>query len=144
MGRRGGATFLGNNVSYSLGPITAGAGVAIGLGSEEGSTAAVNLDTKHRYGRRWIAGLATGATFANSRNMNYDFGVSTDQAIKRQSLIDAGDSRLYGDDARAYAPKGGLRQMQATGSLGFLLTDRTTMLAFATGSRLGTEAADSP
>ena len=144
MGRRGSATFLGNNVSYSLGPITAGAGVAIGLGSEEGSTAAVNLDTKHRYGQRWIAGLSTGATFANSRNMNYDFGVSTDQAIKRQAMIDAGDSRLYGTDGRAYTPKGGLKQMQASGSLGFLMTDRTTVLAFATGSRLGTEAADSP
>src|SRR5687768_14060483 len=144
MGRRGAATFVGNNVSFSLGSITAGAGVAVGLGSDEGSSATVNLQSRHRYGRRWIAGVSTGATFANSRNMTYDFGVSTDQAVKRQALIDRGDSRLYGNDGRAYDPKGGLKQMQATGSLGFLLSNRTTLLAFATGSRLGDEAADSP
>jgi len=143
MGRRGAATFLGNNISYSLGPVTAGARVALGLG-DEGSTAAVNLETKHRYGRRWMAGVSTGATVANSRNMNYDFGVSTDQAIRRQALIDEGDSRLYGHDGRTYAPKGGLKHMQATGSLGFLLTHHTTLLAFASGSRLGHEAAESP
>ena len=144
MGRRGAATYAQSNVSYQLGSVTAGAGVSIGLGHDEGSTAALNLATKHVIGRRFIVGLSTGATFANSENMVYDFGVSSDQAVRRQSLIAAGDSRLHADEGLAYAPKEGLKQAQVSTTLGYLINPRTTVIGFAMGSRLGTEASDSP
>ena len=143
MGRRGGATYAASNVSYRLGSITAGAGVAVGLGSEEGSHGALNLATKKAYGR-WIAELSTGATFANSKDMAYDFGVSSEQAVRRQALIDAGDSRLSADDAGAYSPGAGLKHMNVSTSLGYILRDRTMALLFVNGSRLGHEAAESP
>ena len=127
-----------------LGSVTAGAGVAIGLGKDEGSTGSVNLSTKHMYGHRWIAGLSTGATFANSSNMAFEFGVSPTQAARRQALINAGDSRLYATDGRAFAPAGGLKEAQVSTSLGYLLTQRTTVIGFASGGRLGNHAADSP
>jgi outer membrane scaffolding protein for murein synthesis (MipA/OmpV family) len=144
MGRRGSATYAATNVSYQLGAIMAGAGVQVGLGSDEGSTASLALSTKKHFGGRWLAGLSTNATFANSDNMAYDFGVSPEQAARRQQLIDAGDSRLSASDAGAYSPGSGLKQMQASLSLGYLLRERVTALAFANGSRLGSEAADSP
>lgn len=103
MGKRGGATFGGSNVSYKLGSVTAGAGVAIGLGSDEGSMASFNLATQKVYGRRWIA------------------GVSTTQAARRQALIDAGDSRLYASEGSSYAPKGGPKHANVSTSLGYLL-----------------------
>jgi MipA family protein len=144
MGRRGGATFGASDVSYKFGSILAGAGVQVGLGGSEGSTASFNLSTQKVYGRRWIAGLSTGATFANSENMAYDFGVSPGQAVRRQALIDAGDSRLHANEGRMYSPKEGLKQAQVSTSLGYLITPRTSAMAFAMGSRLGSQAADSP
>jgi outer membrane scaffolding protein for murein synthesis (MipA/OmpV family) len=144
MGRRRGATFAASDVSYKLGFVQAGAGVQIGLGSDKGSTASFNLSTKKVYSQRWIAGLSTGATFANSDNMAYDFGVTPEQAARRQSLIDGGDSRLYADEGGAYTPKQGLKQAQVSTSLGYLITPRTSAMAFAMGSRLGSQAAASP
>ena len=144
MGRRGGATFAQSNASLKFGSVTAGAGVTVGLGGNEGSTAAFNLETKHVYARRFIVGLSTGATFANSENMAYDFGVNAKQATRRQALIAAGDSRLYSDEGGVYAPKEGLKQAQVSTTLGYLITPRMTALAFGMGSRLGPQAADSP
>ena len=62
----------------------------------------------------------------------------------RQALIAAGDSRLYANEGRAYTPKEGLKQAQVSTTLGYLITPRTTVIGFAMGSRLGSEAADSP
>jgi outer membrane scaffolding protein for murein synthesis (MipA/OmpV family) len=144
MGRRGAATYAGSNVSFQLGAVTAGAGVQLGLGNDEGSTASLALSTKHNYGHRWMLGLSTGATFANSESMAYDFGVSPEQAARRQALIAAGDSRLDWRDAGSYDPGSGLKQAQASLSLGYLMREHVTALAFANVSRLGSEAADSP
>jgi outer membrane scaffolding protein for murein synthesis (MipA/OmpV family) len=104
----------------------------------------VNAATEHRMGNRWIAGVSTGATFANKDNMAFDFGINSVQSGRRQALIAAGDSRLSMGDGGMYAPKGGLKQAQASTSLGFLITGRTTAMAFASGTRLGREAANSP
>ena len=104
----------------------------------------VNAATQHHMGNRWIAGVSTGATFANKDNMAFDFGINSTQAGRRQALIAAGDSRLYANDGRTYSPKGGLKQAQVSTSLGFLISGRTTAMAFASGTRLGSEAANSP
>lgn len=144
MGRRGAATFAASDVSVTSGAITAGANVQVGLGSEEGSTASLSLSSKHIYARRWILGASTGATFANSTNMAYDFGITPEQAGKRLALIQSGDSRLNWRDAGAYDPGRGLKQATASLSLGYQLRDKVTTMAFVNGTRLGREAADSP
>ena len=144
MGTRNAGTFVGNNVSYRAGMFTAAANVAIGLGKDEGSTGSVVLDSKHVFGRRWIASVSSGATFADKDNMAFDFGISSRQAGRRQALIAAGDSRLSAGDGSIYAPKGGLKQAQVGTSLGFLITNRATAMAFGSGTRLGREAAASP
>ena len=144
MGRRGAATFAASDMSYTSGSVTAGANVQVGLGSEEGSTASVSLSSKHVYARRWILGASTGATFANSTNMAYDFGITPGQAAKRQTLIQSGDSRLDWKDAGSYDPGRGLKQAQASLSLGYQVREKVTAMAFANGTRLGREAADSP
>ena len=144
MGRRGGATFAQSDVSYTSGSITAGTSVAVGLGRDEGSTASLSLSSKHVYGRRWILGASTGATFATSTNMAYDFGITPEQAATRRGLIQSGDSRLDWRDAGSYDPGRGLKQATASLSLGYQLRDKVTTMAFVNGTRLGREAADSP
>jgi MipA family protein len=144
MGTRDGGTFVGNNVSYRVGSLTAGANVAVGLGKDEGASGSVNATSEHRFGHRWIGSVSSGATFANKDNMAFDFGINSTQAGRRQALIAAGDSRLSVGDGGTYAPKGGLKQVQGSTSLGFLISNRTTAMGFVTGTRLGSEAADSP
>lgn len=144
MGTRSGGTFVGTNAAIRLQSLTLGAGVAVGTGKGEGATGTVNADTKKRLGNRFIAGFSTGATFSNKQNMAFDFGVNSMQAGRRQALIAAGDSRLSIGDGGTYSPKAGLKQAQASTSLGYLLTNRTTALAFVSGTRLGHQAADSP
>jgi len=144
MGTRDGGTFVGTNASYRIQSLTLGAGVAVGTGKDEGASGSVIADTKKRLGNRFIAGFSTGATFSNKQNMAFDFGVSPVQAGRRQALIDAGDSRLSIGDGGTYTPKAGLKQMQASTSLGYMITNRTTALGFVSGTRLGRQAADSP
>jgi outer membrane scaffolding protein for murein synthesis (MipA/OmpV family) len=144
MGTRDGGTFVGTNASYRVQSVTFGGGFAVGTGKGEGATGSLNIDTKKRLGERWIGGLATGATFSNRQNMAFDFGISPVQAGRREALIESGDSRLSVDDGGTYAPKGGLKQAQASASLGYLLTSNVTALAFVNGTRLGRQAADSP
>ena len=144
MGKRSSGTFAGSNVSYQVGSLTAGAGVQVGLGKDEGSTASLALSTKHYYAQKWMLGLSTGATFANRQNMEYEFGVSSEQATRRQALIQGGDSRLDWTDAGSYDPGNGLKQATASVSLGYLMRKNVTAMAFANGSRLGSQASDSP
>ena len=143
MGTRSGGTMLGTNGSYRVRSTTLGVAVSAGL-KDEGVTGTVNLDTKRRIGTRMIASFATGATFSDNESMAYDFGVSPLQAVRRQALIASRDSRLSEDDGGVYAPKGGLKQAQVSTSLGYMVTRRTTAMAFVTGTRLGSEAAASP
>ena len=144
MGTRDAGTFVGTSASYRIQSLTLGAGVAVGTGKGAGATGSINADTKKRLGDRFIAGFSTGATFSNKQNMAFDFGISPVQASRREALIAAGDSRLSIGDGGTYSPKAGLKQMQASTSLGYMLTNRTTALAFVSGTRLGRQAADSP
>ena len=143
MGSRSGGAMLGTNASYRIRATTLGAAVSVGL-EDEGVTASVNADTKKRIGKRMIASFATGAVFSDNESMAFDFGVSPTQSARRQSLIAAGDSRLSVNEGGIYAPKGGLKQAQVSTSLGYMLTKRTSAMAFVTGTRLGSEAAASP
>jgi len=143
MGTRSGGLLMGTNASYRVRSTTLGAGVSVGL-RNEGVTGSLNADTKKQLGRRMIAGVMTGATFSNHDNMAFEFGVSPAQAARRQMLIATGDPRLSANEGGVYAPKGGFKQAQVSTSLGFLITNRTTAMAFATGTHLGSEAAASP
>ena len=66
------------------------------------------LGTSKRFGRMVIrAGIS--ATLADAREMRRAFGVTEEEAGVRQSLIDAGDSRLGRNDGSSYKPGAGLK-----------------------------------
>ena len=143
MGNRGGSANVASGLRLSKGILSAGANVALGLDSDEGSQGTFSLAANGMFAGRWMAGISTGATVADSRNMTYDFGITADQAGRRQALIDAGDARLRSGDGAAYSPRGGLKQVNAGASLGYAVSTRSRLVLFAQRARLSNEAAQS-
>jgi len=144
MGKRSAASFAATSVAYRLGVVTATAGMAVGLGNDAGTYGSVGVASELPLARRWVAGVSTGVTFADARNMAFDFGVTSEQSAARHALLAAGDTRLRGIDAGAYAPGAGLKDARGGASLAYLLTARSRVVLFAQGTRLSSEAARSP
>lgn len=144
MGKRSAASFAATSVAYRLGVVTATAGMAVGLGSDAGAYGSVGVASELPLARRWVAGVSTGVTFADARNMAFDFGVTSEQSAARRALLAAGDTRLRGIDVAAYAPGAGLKDVRGGASLAYLLTERSRVVLFAQGTRLSGEAARSP
>ena len=127
-----------------LGMVMASAGAAVGLGTDQGAYGTIGLGTELPLTRRLVAGISTGASFANAENMAFEFGVTREQSEVRRALQESGDPRLGGIDVAAYAPGAGLKDMQASASLAWLLTPRSRVVLFAQGTRLSDEASRSP
>jgi MipA family protein len=148
MGKRSGASYAGSAVSYragsALGTVTASGGLSVGLGHDEGTYGTLGLAAERSFARRWTAGVSTGATIADARSMAFDFGVTGEQSATRHALIAAHDPRLAGIDGRAFAPGAGLRELRGGASVGYALSPRSRVLAFAQATRLGDEASRSP
>ena len=144
MGKRSASSFASAGAAYRRGIVMATAGLSVGLGKDEGSIGTLGLGSELPIARRWIAGVSTGVSFADARNMAFDFGVTNAQSAARQALHDAGDPRLDGIDVAAYSPDAGLKEARGAASLAYLLTDRSRVMLFAQGTRLSSEAARSP
>ncbi len=144
MGKRDAATYASTSVAYRLGVVTATAGASVGLRREQGRYGSAAVAAEHAFGGRWLGGVTAGATAADADHMAFDFGVTPAQSAARRTLSAAGDPRLRGVDARAYAPRRGLKQVQGAAMLGYALTERTRALLFAQGTRLSAAAARSP
>jgi outer membrane protein len=91
-----------------------------------------------------ILGAAAGVALANGKQMRREFGITDSEAARRQALVDAGDGRLESDDARAYAPDGGLRHLGLGVSLIYPVGSRWSLVGLAGVEWLGDEAANSP
>lgn len=76
--------------------------------------------------------------------MGFEFGVTSTQAAARQALAASGDPRLEGISVASFKPAAGLKELRGAASLGFLLTERTRLLAFAQNAQLSAEAGRSP
>jgi outer membrane scaffolding protein for murein synthesis (MipA/OmpV family) len=91
-----------------------------------------------------ILGLAAGAALADGKQMRREFGITEAEADRRQALVEAGDERLESEDARTYAPDGGLRHLGLGVSLIYPVATRWSLLGLAGLEWLGDEAANSP
>lgn len=143
MGDQKGTGTAATSVAYSTGHLTTGASVAAGLAEGSGVTGTVNAGIQRQLFSRWLAGVSAAATFADADNMAYDFGVTDEQAARRRSLIGRNDARLRSGDDRAFRPGSGLKQTVSSASLGYALSDRTRLMAFAQTTWLSDEAARS-
>jgi outer membrane scaffolding protein for murein synthesis (MipA/OmpV family) len=114
------------------------------LGDGQGTYGTVGVSAQRQLAARWVGGLSTGATVADRKNMAFEFGVTPEQSVRRRALIAGGDLRLKPGDGATYTPGAGLRQVQGSATLAYLLTQRTRAMLFAQGTRLSSEAARSP
>jgi outer membrane scaffolding protein for murein synthesis (MipA/OmpV family) len=134
---------LGTTLTYRVGPLEAALGVVQGLNDGAGFLGTGRVSVSQVLGHLVIR-VGAGATLADARQMRREFGVTDSEARRRQSLIDAGDDRLRADAGRAYRPSGGLRHLGAAFLLGYLFSDRWSLLGFGGVDRLGGEAVGSP
>ena len=143
MGNRTLSSYVGTSMRYTVGILSATAGVGTGLGDEIGTQGSASLGATRMFGR-WLTSVSGGATFANAKNMSFEYGIDAQQALKRQTLIANGDPRLSPSEAGTYTPDGGLKDTKVSATLGYAMTRRTTALVFASGRRLSDEASKSP
>ena len=140
MGDRNGRTMAKEVMTVNAGMLSARANYGVGLKNEMGSTGAFAIEANMPLAKRSLASIGAGATIADSRNMQYEFGVSSSQPAERQALIDAGDARLREGDGTTYTPSAGLKQTMVSAGLGYGMTERTRLMLFAQGTRLSNEA----
>lgn len=132
------------SLGYTIGGFEAGVSATQGLNDGAGLQASARLGYSQAIGSRISATFGVGVTFANARQMRWDFGVTEKEAGRRQALIDAGDDRLESDEGRAFRPDGGLRHLGASLSLVCAVTSHWALLGFAGVDRLSRETAQSP
>lgn len=132
------------SMSYRLSGFQGVLSVTQGLNDGAGLLGAASLSYGLRIGSRVNATAGVGATFANARQMLWDFGVTGAEATRRQALIAAGDDRLEADEGGHYRPEAGLRQVGASLSLMYAVSSHWAVLGFGGLDWLSDEAAASP
>lgn len=133
----------GASMTYRTGPLEATAGVVRGFNDGSGTLGNATVSLSRPVGRL-IPTVGLGATFADARQMRRDFGVTSAEATRRQSLIDGGDRRLRPDEGNAYRPNGGLHHLSGTLSAIYVLSRRWAILSLGGVDGLGGNAQDSP
>lgn len=131
-------------VSYRVGPVEAAVSATQGLNDGAGLLGTARLGYTQTVGSRFIAAINFTATFANARQMRWDFGVTDAEASRRQALIASGDDRLHADEGGTYRPDAGLRQTGTSLSLTYLVTRHWAVVAFGSAEELSKAAAKSP
>lgn len=143
MGDRGLGFTAGTGVAYRRGVLQASAGLAKHLNAGAGWTASLNVGVQRRFGR-WLSGVGTGLTLADSNQMQYEFGIDPTQAARRSSLLLSGDTRLRAADVGPYSPRGGLRNASINATFGYAMSPRLTAIGIVSMSSLVGDAANSP
>ena len=144
MGKRSAAGTAATGVALRLGFLMASAGASFGLDGDVGNQGSLSLATELPVARRLSVGVRTTASFADARNMAFDFGVTREQSDTRRALAEAGDARLRGIDLSSYSPDAGMKELRAGASLSYVLTQRSRLVLFGEAASLSDEAARSP
>ncbi len=131
-------------MSYRLSAFQGVLSVTQGVNNGAGLLGAAGLSYSRQVGSRFGATIGAGATFANARQMRWDFGVTGAEAARRQALIAAGDPRLEADEGGPYRPTAGLKQVGTSLSLMYAVSSHWAMLGFGGLDWLSDQAAASP
>jgi outer membrane scaffolding protein for murein synthesis (MipA/OmpV family) len=144
MGDRGFGVFGGSTVAYRIGPAQASAAAGIGLEDRMGLMGVLGLSAGGSLGGRWFGQAGSTAVLGDCANLRWDFGVSGLQARRRAELIEDGAPDLAPGDSVPFTPQCGLRELRVTGSLGYALSQRLSIIGMGSGVRLERGAAASP
>lgn len=144
MDDRSGSFFGTTSLFLRAGPAVAMSTTMIGLEASAGNMQLLGLQLGGVIAPRLFAGIGSTITWADSKNMAFDFGISPEQAERRRELLDAGDGRLRDGEAVAFAPHGGLKELRQTAQLGYAIYGAWQVVAVVSEGRLGHGAAASP
>lgn len=134
---------VGVRTDYYFRGIDAALTVRQGLSGGAGALLDARVGASRRFGRMMMR-THLAATVADDRDMHRSFGVTLDEATRRQSLISSGDTRLRSGDGLAFRPNGGLKQVGLSAFLGYAVTRQWAVVGLGTVNRLGDEALRSP
>lgn len=144
MGDREASLWAGTALRARAGIFGASLSWAAGLGSGAGTRSTLSVGLGGRLEARWFGSLALSASWADARQMAYEFGVNASQAAERARLRAAGDPRLRPGEAVPYEPQAGLRDRAATALLAYAPAPRWRVFALLRVETLGDAAATSP
>jgi outer membrane scaffolding protein for murein synthesis (MipA/OmpV family) len=144
MDDRSGSAFGTAGVSVRTGPVTAISNTLVGLSSDAGNLQMLGLQLGGQLTTRLSGSIGTAVTFADRKNMQFDFGITDDQAVRRRKLIDAGDDRLRDGDATAFAPKGGFKELRSTVQLAYEIRGAWQGVGVVSHGQLARNVAESP
>jgi outer membrane scaffolding protein for murein synthesis (MipA/OmpV family) len=144
MDDRSGSAFGTASFSVRGGPVTAISNTLIGLSSDAGNMEMLGLQLGGPITSRLSGSIGGTVTLADRKNMEFDFGITDEQAARRRKLIDAGDGRLRDGDATAFAPKGGFKELRSTVQLAYAIRGAWQVVGVVSEGRLAHNVAESP
>jgi len=144
MDDRSGSFFGTTSLFLRAGPAVAMSTTMIGLDANAGNMQLLGLQLGGVIAPRLFAGIGSTMTWADSKNMAFDFGISPEQAERRRELLDAGDGRLRDGDAAAFAPHAGFKELRNTAQLGYAIYGAWQVVGVVSVGRLGHGVAESP
>lgn len=121
-----------------------GVGAAHGFNDGTGIIGTASLGYTKMFGRVLILTTSANLTAANAKQMRREFGITAEEAARRQALIDEGDDRLETDEGVAYRPGASLRSVGPSLSAVVLLSPRWSLIGFGGADYLVGDAAESP
>ena len=144
MGNRDSNIYTGMDLSFRTRGFSATLEVQKGTKSHSGTVAGLSLEHSVQFNKRF--GLEAGLTgiWGDKDYQAWEFGISPDQAHRRQALINAGNTDLKPADGLAYTPKAGLHEVRARVMLSYQLSERWMVFNEVSHGRLLGDAAKSP
>jgi outer membrane scaffolding protein for murein synthesis (MipA/OmpV family) len=144
MGDRSGALFGTFGVVARGGPAKLSATTAVGLDRDAGVAQTLGLLLEKAIIPRFSVSVGGSVTFADEKNMMFDFGVTDEQATRRRALIASGDTRLRASDTTAFSPKAGVKEMRGTIQLMYAIHGPWTATALMSVGQLPDRVTESP
>ncbi|HEX6051351.1 MAG TPA: MipA/OmpV family protein [Gemmatimonadaceae bacterium] len=144
MDDRSGALFGTVGLVVRGGPAEATATTAVGLRQDAGVAQTLGLEVGKPILPRLTASIGGVVTFADRKNIMFDFGVTEEQAARRRELIAGGDGRLRASDTTAYSPKAGVKEVRGTLQMTYALHGSWQAIAFVSVGQLPDRVSESP
>lgn len=123
MGNRPATFFASTGFQYQDGPFKVEAGFRKGLGEEVGGGAVLRATAALPLGRRWLLEARVAGSAYDRTQMDYEYGVTSEQAARRSALLTSGDRRLLPGEGSAFTASGGWALLQSSLALGYAMTD---------------------
>lgn len=144
MGDRRANQYFGLEAEYRWHDFSSTLEILKGTRDRSGMLAGLTLNHSTQLSERIELEWSLAAIWGNRDYQAWEYGITPEQAVRRQALRDAGDSNLAARDGEPYWPGAGMHEVRAGANLRWLLNDQWSSLAMVNYGRLLGDAANSP